>query len=227
MDDLDDLSAIFSNPRVMKYLGLHCQPISREETREILESIIKLWQDRGYGRMAVISKENNKLIGVAGLRYFEGEAELFYLLDEPYWGKGLATEIAKAVLKYGFETYNFPRIIAVTRPANAASLSVLNKLGMSFEKADVVTDIHALKYTISRKEFQSKEFKIFSYFAKAIHVNKKIKKNREGFKPSTRKEKPECLNDIQIFPVSKQNPVPGLSKSEKLLRCDLSSLGFQ
>ncbi len=227
MNDHDDLSAIFSNPQVMKYLGLHCQPMSREETREILESIIRLWQNRGYGRMAVISRENNKLIGVAGLRYFEGEAELFYLLDEPYWGQGLATEIARAVLKYGFKMHNFRQIIAVTRPANAATLRVLDKLGMSFEKADVIMDIHALKYTISQKDFQSKELKMFPYLAQSRHIIKKVIMTREELKPSTQKEKPECLNDIQVYPVSKQNPVLDSSPSEKLLHCDLSSLGFQ
>ncbi len=208
MDDLDDLSAIFSNPRVMKYLGLHCQPISREETREILESIIRLWQNRGYGRMAVISKENNKLIGIAGLRYFEGDAELFYLLDEPYWGKGLATEIAKAVLQYGFEVHNFPRIIAATRPANAATLRVLDKLGMNFEKVDVIVGVRAFRYVISQKDFQLKRLMMSPYLAQSRHINNKLIMTREGFKPSKQKEKPGCLNDIQVYSVSKQNPVP-------------------
>ena len=87
MDDLDDLALIFSNPRVMKYLGLDCQPISRDETEIILASIIKHWERNGFGRWAVVSKEDNKLIGCAGLRSYEGAAELVYLLDEPYWGK--------------------------------------------------------------------------------------------------------------------------------------------
>lgn len=226
MDDLDDLSAIFSNPRVMKYLGYQCQPISRSETRKILESIISLWQNKGYGRMAVISKENNKLIGVAGLRHFEGDAELFYLLDEPYWGKGLATEIAKAVLNYGFKTHNFPRIIAVTRPANAATLRVLDKLEMSFEKVDLIAGIHALKYTISQKDFQSKRLIMSPYFSQSKPINKTIT-TRKGSKPLRQKQKPESLNDIQVYPVNKQNLVLVPSNSEKLLRSDLSFLSFQ
>jgi RimJ/RimL family protein N-acetyltransferase len=174
MDDLDDVAAIFSNPRVMRYLGLSCQPASREEAREILESMIRLWQTKGYGRMAVISKENNKLIGIAGLRYYEGDAELFYLLDEPYWGKGRATEIGKAVLEYGFETFDFPRIIAVTRPANTATLRVLEKLGLKFEKEDLIQGVRAYRYEVTQKDFQSKDIIPLPYLAKYITAGELI-----------------------------------------------------
>lgn len=167
MDDLNDVAAIFSNPRVMKYLGQSCKPLSREETREILESMIRFWQNKGYGRMAIISKENNKLIGVAGLRYFQDNPELFYLLDEPYWGKGLATEVARAILEYGFETFDFPRIIAIARPANAATLKVLDKLGMSFEKVNVIIGVRAFRYAISQEDFQSKNMITVPYQAKS------------------------------------------------------------
>lgn len=155
MDDLDAVAAMLSNPRVMKYLGLNGEPILREEAQEILESIISLWENRGYGRMAVVSRENNKLIGIAGLRYFEGDAEVFYMLDEPYWGKGLATEIASHILAWGFEKFDFPRIIAVTRPANKATLRVLDKLGMKLEKEATIVGVQAHVFQISREDFRS------------------------------------------------------------------------
>jgi RimJ/RimL family protein N-acetyltransferase len=107
--------------------------------------------------MAVVLKEENKLIGVAGLRYFEGDAELFYLLDEPYWNRGLATEIGREILRYGFEKHDFPRIVAVTRPANKATLRVLEKLGFRFEKSDTIIGILADIYQISKEEFEQSE----------------------------------------------------------------------
>ncbi len=67
-DDLDDLARIFAKPGVMKYLGLDCQPLPREETEIALTSIIKNWQLKNFGRWAVISKENGHLIGCAGFR---------------------------------------------------------------------------------------------------------------------------------------------------------------
>jgi [ribosomal protein S5]-alanine N-acetyltransferase len=156
-DDLDDVAAIFANPQVMKYLGETCQPLSREETKQILESIDGLWQRKNCGRMAVVYRQEDRLIGVAGLRFFESDAELFYLLDEPYWGRGLATEIGGAVLRYGFATHGFPRIIAVTRPANEKTLRVLDKIGLKFEKSAVIADVFAHIYQISKEEFEKLE----------------------------------------------------------------------
>ena len=155
MDDLDDLARILSNPQVMRYQGHDCQPISRDETEVILASLIKHWERKSFGRWAVISKEDNKLIGCAGLRSYQEIAELLYLLDEPYWGKGIATELGSAILEYGFEKLNFDRIIAVTRPENVVSRRVLEKLGMRFEKETIFFGIFVAQYTISRKEYQS------------------------------------------------------------------------
>ena len=156
MGDLDELAPIFGNPQVMKYLGLNCQPVPREETETALASMIRHWEQKGFGRWAVVLKENDKLIGCAGLRSYEGTAELVYLLDEPFWGKGLATEIARACLKYGFEKHNFPQIIAFTRPGNAASRHILDKIGMRFEREDLFFGIVAVLYSISQEEFFSK-----------------------------------------------------------------------
>lgn len=152
MNDVDALALICSNPQVMKYIGLACQPISREEIEEALVSILNHWNKNGFGRLAVVDKESNKLIGYAGLRSHEGTAELVYLLDEPYWNKGVATEISRAIIKFGFEVNNFPRIIAMTRPENLASIRVMEKVGMKLEKGDVIYGISAVIYTISKED---------------------------------------------------------------------------
>lgn len=154
--DLDALAAIFGNANVMKYLGLDCKPISREETEIALDSIIKNWTERNFGRWAVIYKENDELIGCAGFRsYEEAAAELFYILDEPYWGKGLATEIAGECLRFGFEERDFNQIIAFTRPANAASRRVLEKIGMRFDGDITVFGVEAVQYVINREDYNS------------------------------------------------------------------------
>ena len=124
-----------------------------EETETALVSIIKHWERNGFGRWAVISKKDGKFIGCAGLRSFEGIAELVYLLDEPYWGKGLATEIALACLRYGFEQHKFPHIIAMTRPGNERSQNVLQKIGMHFEKEDTAFGVFVFLYSISREDY--------------------------------------------------------------------------
>lgn len=152
-DDLDDLARIFAKASVMKYLGLDCAPLSREETEIALLSIIKNWKIHNFGRWAVISKENGNLIGCAGFRSYEGLAELFYLIDEPYWGKGLATEIAQACLMFGFNDRRFDKIIAFTRPQNAASRRVLEKIGMRLIQEITIFGVFAVKYEILREDY--------------------------------------------------------------------------
>ena len=154
-DDLDALAAIFGNANVMKYLGLDCQPIPRAETEIAILSMIKHWKEKNFGRWAVVQKENNSLIGCAGFRSYEDAAELFYILDEPFWGKGLATEIAEECLRFGFEEREFDRIVAFTRPGNDASRKVLSKIGMSFEGDVKVFDIDAVRYVINREDYKS------------------------------------------------------------------------
>jgi ribosomal-protein-alanine N-acetyltransferase len=155
VDDLDELARIFADPQVMKYLGTECQPMTREETETALLSMIRHWERNNFGRWAVISKDDDKLIGCAGLRSYEGTAELVYLLDEPFWGKGLGSEIARACLKYGFEQHDFPRIIAMTRRANSASRNVMEKNGMTYEKEDTPFGVFVVVYEISREQYFS------------------------------------------------------------------------
>ena len=129
--------------------------MTREETETALLSMISHWQRHGFGRWAVVHKETEELIGCAGLRSFEGIAELVYLLDEPFWDVGLATEIARACLRYGFEVQQMDRIIGLCKPQNLASRHILEKIGMGFEKDTVVFDIDVTQHTIMREDYRS------------------------------------------------------------------------
>ena len=152
--DLDELYPIFSDPEVVKYMKTG-DPVSREETERALLSIIKHWEQHGFGRWAVVHKETQRLIGYGGLRNLYGMPELVYLLAKPFWGMGLATELATACLKWGFETRHFERIAAVTRPEHAASRRVMEKVGMSYEKDTSYHDVAVVQYTISRETYHS------------------------------------------------------------------------
>ena len=155
LDDLDDLARIFGKPEVMKYLGLKGEPLSREETEVFLLSIIKHWKLHDFGRWAMISKKDGRLIGCAGLRSFEKAIELVYLIDEPEWGKGLATEAAIASLGFGFRKLDLKKIVAFTRPSNLASRRVMEKIGMRYANEVKIFDILAVQYDIMHKQFFS------------------------------------------------------------------------
>jgi ribosomal-protein-alanine N-acetyltransferase len=86
-------------------------------------------------RLGVVLRESDTLCGGVGLR-IEAEhrrAEIGYWIGVPYWGKGYATEAARAMVKYGFETLGMHRIFASHFVGNSASAGVLKKIGMCHE----------------------------------------------------------------------------------------------
>ncbi|HEY0430094.1 MAG TPA: GNAT family N-acetyltransferase [Pyrinomonadaceae bacterium] len=137
VEDAEDLYRIYSNPETMKFMGQGSASV--EETRgHIQKHIEKYYNNYGFGLWATLLKENNSLIGRCGLLYedIEGikDLELAYLLDSNYWGQGLATEVARSIVKIGFDGYNFNRIIALINPQNTASIRVAEKVGMNYER---------------------------------------------------------------------------------------------
>ena len=154
-DDLDVFWMMVSDPEVMKYLGVVAgTTLSREETRITLEKMLEFWAVHGVGRWAIVNKEDGKFIGICGFRLFETTPELFYMFSKESWGKGLATEAARASLRYGFEELRVDRIIAVTRHANTASRRVIAKLGMKYEKEMNHFGVFAVWYVATRNDYQ-------------------------------------------------------------------------
>ena len=83
-------------------------------------------------------KETGKFIGRCGLLPWtidgQNEVEVAYTIARNYWGQGLATEAAQAILNYGFEKLGFSRLICLIDEKNIASQRVATKIGMAFEK---------------------------------------------------------------------------------------------
>ncbi len=137
MDDLDVLATLYSYPEVRKYFP--DRTLTYEETKKELEWIIDVCYGRhGFGLWATIHKETGAFIGRCGLIPWalEGrsEVEVAYLLAKTYWGQGLATEAAQAILGYGFERLPVERLICVIEPENRASAKVATKIGMTYRK---------------------------------------------------------------------------------------------
>ena len=135
--DLDSLFALYSDQEVRRYFPEGT--LTYQETREELE-----WFLNGHpenyelGLWATIHKETNQFIGRCGLLPWtidqRSEVEVAYLLGKEYWGQGLGTEAARAIVKYGFETLGLSRLICLIDRDNQASIKVASKIGMSFEK---------------------------------------------------------------------------------------------
>jgi RimJ/RimL family protein N-acetyltransferase len=135
-EDARDVYAINSNPNVMRYMGGEAILLSPEEALAVLRTrILPLYARYGMDRWAVVLRDSTSLIGLCGLRYLPktNEYDLGYRLLESHWGKGYATECARAVLEYGLLKLPGARIVGRAYLENVASIRVLEKIGMQFE----------------------------------------------------------------------------------------------
>lgn len=137
--DLEALYLICGNAELMKYVG-DGRPLSKKQTQKWIDVSILNYKLQGFGMYGVFSKDSDILIGYCGLVRSSdiNNYELIYALDKQYWGKGLATEIANAVVKYGFEKLKLKTIFASIDPANKVSKIILLKIGFleKFRKQD-------------------------------------------------------------------------------------------
>mgnify|MGYP001275696939 CR=1 FL=1 len=133
-----DAAAIFayrSHPDVCKYQGRHKDLAA---TRRIIRSVRKepLNTPGAWHQLAIIDKRGGVLIGDFGIHFTGAEnrqAELAYTLAPQYQGKGYATEAALRVMRYLFCTLKKHRLVATADPRNAASLRLMERIGMRRE----------------------------------------------------------------------------------------------
>jgi RimJ/RimL family protein N-acetyltransferase len=108
----------------------------------ILEGPWTRQERRGYGQFLVELKEGGVPIGVCGLVYRESldVTDVGFALLPEYWRRGFAYEAADAMLQYGHSTLGIDKIVGLTSEENLASISVLEKLGMNFERNVKMSD---------------------------------------------------------------------------------------
>jgi RimJ/RimL family protein N-acetyltransferase len=137
--DLEPFAAMNADARVMQFMPAR---LTREESDALVERIELHFRERGFGLFAAELHESGAFIGYIGLAVprfgakFTPCVEIGWRLGAEYWGRGLATEGARAVLKYAFETLGLKEIVSFTVPANTASRRVMEKIGMRHHPAD-------------------------------------------------------------------------------------------
>ncbi len=134
-DHLAELCGMDRDPQFMAFLG---GPRDRAATAAYLARNLQHWTDYGFGLWIVRDAAQNRVAGRAVLRHLllEGrdEVELGYGFYAEFWGRGLATEIATALLHFGRNALRLPTVVAITQPANLASQRVLTKVGLVYER---------------------------------------------------------------------------------------------
>ena len=141
LDDAEAYLPLVSDPDVIRYTGDTPQT-SIAGAREILATRpLRDYAIHGFGRMACIEKSSGRLVGFSGLKFLDDlqEVDIGYRFLPNCWGKGYATESARALMRHGTMELGIERIIGLVRPENTASARVLSKLGLAFER-DVCLD---------------------------------------------------------------------------------------
>lgn len=159
MEDTDPFFEMDSDPEVHRYLGT--QPVkNKDQITDMIKYIRQQYIDNGIGRWAIVDKSTSQFIGWTGLKLVKyimnnqtNYYDLGYRLIRKYWGQGFATETAQASLHYGFDTLNLNEIIATVHCENAASNTVVGKLGFTFCETFYVHELKHNWYKITKTDW--------------------------------------------------------------------------
>jgi ribosomal-protein-alanine N-acetyltransferase len=153
--DVDDLHALWSSPEVRRHLW-DDEVIARQRTASLVRESLRLFAAHGHGLWGARLHDREELVGFGGFWYFHTppKLELLYGIAPEHWNHGLATEIAQALVRYGFEELEFSEVWASTDAPNAASARVLEKAGLRVERQAVVDELETLFYCLPRSAFQ-------------------------------------------------------------------------
>ena len=133
--DTADMYEYASRQDVTRYLTWYSHP-DRNYTREYLQYIAGRYRAGMFYDWAIVYEADGKMIGTCGFTAFDAasdSAEIGYVLNPDYWGRGIATEAVSEVLRFGFEEMHLHRIEAKFMEGNDASRHVMEKVGMTFE----------------------------------------------------------------------------------------------
>jgi RimJ/RimL family protein N-acetyltransferase len=137
--DREPFANLNADPVVMEHFpGV----LSRAESDAMVDRIEAQFDEVGYGLWAVETPDEAPFIGFVGLSvpkfqaHFMPAVEIGWRLDRTYWGRGFATEAARAALADGFGRVGLTEIVSFTAPANVRSVRVMERLGMTHNPAD-------------------------------------------------------------------------------------------
>lgn len=152
-DEWIALRPIATDPEVMRYIS-DGQPWPEDQIHEFIERQIRHYSTRGFCLWKLVDRSNGRVIGFCGLQPVaiaeRDEVEIGWWLARDMWAHGLATEAARVALADGFQRAGLQRVIAIAQPANRASIRIMEKLGMRYERDAVHKDIEVVLYSIAR-----------------------------------------------------------------------------
>ena len=161
--DIEGFFQLDSDPEVHRYLGNN--PVQdKDQVKDVIKFIRQQYVDYGIGRWGIIDKQTKDFIGWAGLKFVTKKTnnhihyyDLGYRLRRKYWGKGIATESAKASLTYAFEKLKVEEVFAMADIENIRSDNVLTKVGLKFIETFDLDNIKHNWYRIDKNDWENKK----------------------------------------------------------------------
>ena len=152
---LDGLDVLGSDERVMRYIA---GVATREETAASIERQQRRWAAYGFGWWVFLDRATSELVGAGCIQHLgrieTSPLEIGWRLRPDQWGKGLASEAARTMAGWAFDTLDIPILTAVAVPANTASTRVMERLGMRYRGIEQWYDQDLATYEITAAEWR-------------------------------------------------------------------------
>jgi RimJ/RimL family protein N-acetyltransferase len=157
-DDHTELERLLGDPAVR---GLRSFP--PERVARFAEHTLRQWRVNGFGPWAALDRASGRWIGRIGLDELEDwpepdKTEVGFELHQAWWGRGLATEGARAALRFGFEQRGLQRIISVTAASHTAARRVMEKAGLTYQGTRhwLSPEVPVVWYAITRDAWKAR-----------------------------------------------------------------------
>lgn len=149
----DELFALFNEPEVADWLFLTGPP-TREELDRRIEAHTQFWRDRGYGMFVACETATGAFVARVGamLTQATGCIEIAWSTTHAAWGKGYASEAAKAAIDFTFAHSSLEALDCYLRPDNAASRRVAEKVGFRYRDTRFLYDRPLRFYQLTRRD---------------------------------------------------------------------------
>jgi [ribosomal protein S5]-alanine N-acetyltransferase len=163
--DLAPLRQLLTDPQVARLYCPDGKPMPEDDIRAIWSWGLRArsgWTP-GFFNCPVVERASDAVIGRAGINplWIPGvganpkEPELEWALLPAYWGRGLATELGRGLIQYGFKVAGFDHLIAFTAPEHLASQRVMQKIGMTFDRRDTLRGEDCVIYRMERSAYMA------------------------------------------------------------------------
>ncbi len=152
-DDLDAYAAMCADPEVMEFLSATGDPLTRADAWRQMSMFLGHWQLRGYGTWAVEERATGAFVGRVGLHFPEGwpDRELGWTIARAFWGKGYATEAARAAITHAFDALGWTHLVSLIHPDNRRSARLAERLGYQVRGTAEVRGLHLTTYRLDAK----------------------------------------------------------------------------